>query len=855
MDVKGNPVWNRNDGSQLVVEMSDAGVPNFFTRTKSGTEITTVVGASGVSVVQVLTSNTAAANAAIINAATAGATAGATLQFPEGTFQTSTIVHPGKPLLWRGAGRNATVITAPSGDLFQLTAEIDQGFGFEHMSLVSATGHVFNQTALVSRGFIQDCYLLTQGTSKSIWYCNNQILLDMLFDNNEYANVAASESMFLLTSTGGWINTNTWRRSRFSNSAVKPAIYIIQNDTASYNYDNNFQDLNFELCDYGCIWATSASNYIIQGCRAYDTTTFQDHIFYFGKTGAGLASKNVTVIGSGRVTGTMVSGAKYDFAIQNANRVVIINCAQNAITLAVDSPQNACLIDEGRIKPQSSTNYEMSGDNGNADLTLNPGNQEMQLFQTTLTANRTVTLNTSGAKRGDRFVIIRSGLGAFTLNVGGLVTIPASTKARVEVSWDANSAAWILTDYTVIGGTYITVPVNAGASAATNGTTITAAIAAAAAGTILVFPPGTFQTTTIALTKALRFQGAGRMGTVLTAPSGDLFTIGVEIDQGLGFEHMSLISATGHVFNQTALVSRSWIQDCYLLTQGTSKSIWLCNNQILIDMLFDNNEYANVAASESFFLLTSTGGWINSNTWRKSRFTNAASKPAIYIIQNDTGSYNYDNNFYDLTFETCDYGCVWGTSASNWIVQGCRAYDTTTFQDHLFFFGKTGSGLASKNVTAIGSGRVAGAMVSGSKYDFAIQNANRVVIMNCANNSITLAIDSPQNACLIDEGRIKPQSSTNYEMSGDNGDGNLTLNPGNQEMQLFQTALTANRTITLGTTGAKRGDRFVIIRSGLGAFTLAVGALKTIPNSTAARVEVAWDANSAAWILVGYSVL
>ena len=62
------------------------------------------------------------------------------------------------------------------------------------------------------------------------------------------------------------------------------------------------------------------------------------------------------------------------------------------------------------------------------------------------------------------------------------------------------------------------------------------------------------------------------------------------------------------------------------------------------------------------------------------------------------------------------------------------------------------------------------------------------------------------------------------------------------------TALTVNRTLTLSTTNAVRGDTIRIVREGLGAFTLAVvnggagaGTLFTLPVSVATWCEAYFD--------------
>jgi hypothetical protein len=88
----------------------------------------------------------------------------------------------------------------------------------------------------------------------------------------------------------------------------------------------------------------------------------------------------------------------------------------------------------------------VSADRGDTSQTLVPGvDVPTQRWATTLTANRTVTLNTASAVVGDAFRIVRTGLGAFTLNVGGLKTLPSATAAWCDVEYDG--AAWRLTAY------------------------------------------------------------------------------------------------------------------------------------------------------------------------------------------------------------------------------------------------------------------------------------------------------------------------------------------------------------------------------------------------------------------------
>jgi len=87
----------------------------------------------------------------------------------------------------------------------------------------------------------------------------------------------------------------------------------------------------------------------------------------------------------------------------------------------------------------------------------------------------------------------------------------------------------------------------------------------------------------------------------------------------------------------------------------------------------------------------------------------------------------------------------------------------------------------------------------------------------------------------------------------DVGDNDITLTVGDAPVQLFETTLTGNKTVTLSTTGATNGDTFRVVRTGLGAFTLDVGGLKTIGSATAAFVDVGF--NGTAWVLTGYGAL
>lgn len=102
---------------------------------------------------------------------------------------------------------------------------------------------------------------------------------------------------------------------------------------------------------------------------------------------------------------------------------------------------------------------------------------------------------------------------------------------------------------------------------------------------------------------------------------------------------------------------------------------------------------------------------------------------------------------------------------------------------------------------------------------------------------------------------IKSQRWLNaiQNQSADKGDANVTITQWTDpETVRFATVLTANRTVTLAWIAGTVG-KFRVVRTGLGAFTLDVGGLKTIPAGTAAFVDVEYDGATAR--LTGYGPL
>lgn len=91
----------------------------------------------------------------------------------------------------------------------------------------------------------------------------------------------------------------------------------------------------------------------------------------------------------------------------------------------------------------------VSADKGDAAATLTVGSSEStSVWDTPITADRAVTLNTYGAKSGDRFRIVRTAAatGAFNINVGtGPLKALGTAGSFCDV--ECNGSAWVLTGY------------------------------------------------------------------------------------------------------------------------------------------------------------------------------------------------------------------------------------------------------------------------------------------------------------------------------------------------------------------------------------------------------------------------
>ena len=133
----------------------------------------------------------------------------------------------------------------------------------------------------------------------------------------------------------------------------------------------------------------------------------------------------------GQSVGSLTAAAASSVAISDAGDFYIATTAEAALQEIVEN---------------------IAADNGDADATFSNGSSaRVQRWNTTLTANRTLTLSTTNAKEGAHCTAVRGAgaTGNFTLAVGSLATLRAPGE-WARCVYDAGTGAWILEAYGIL---------------------------------------------------------------------------------------------------------------------------------------------------------------------------------------------------------------------------------------------------------------------------------------------------------------------------------------------------------------------------------------------------------------------
>lgn len=269
-------------------------------------------------------------------------------------------------------------------------------------------GVVFESCDFTSNGAA-----LTSGAAYGliVQYSAGVTMLGCYAEGNYSHNLYADSTASNVTSIGGY-----WQDSKVSLSKVDGLIF-----------ENNV------LYDTGTLKTQLIIDADLNNSRKYSRIRGTQYVGTVTKTFTGGSTENHDVFYTAAPTvGTWARGEKvWNSNFQSGGGIIGWACITGGTP--------------GTWIPLGQVPY-VFGNQGDADATLTVGSSfTSNYWQSPLTANRTVTLSTTGAFSGARFRVTRTAgaTGAFTLNVGGLKTLAAGQWCDVEYT----GSGWILSAF------------------------------------------------------------------------------------------------------------------------------------------------------------------------------------------------------------------------------------------------------------------------------------------------------------------------------------------------------------------------------------------------------------------------
>lgn len=184
-------------------------------------------------------------------------------------------------------------------------------------------------------------YIKQNSADKSFINGVDSVWIDNHVDNFHFEHVsgATATGVHLEASTGSLISSNTWERGRVTYSGDY-AFHVEHTGTsASYQYDNTFRHINFEVCRNGCVRLLGVQKARLQDLMLYDCDpvgdVLKDPIYLDrGTHGTPPLSRGIIVEGFERRSSTLTAGI-YDIKVGSSGGVndIIIRGGNNA-TLA-----------------------------------------------------------------------------------------------------------------------------------------------------------------------------------------------------------------------------------------------------------------------------------------------------------------------------------------------------------------------------------------------------------------------------------------------------------------------------------------------------------------------------------------
>lgn len=432
------------------------------------------------------TDDTAAIQAAI-TAVISGDSAGA-LYFPAGTYKiTSALVVP-FATRWKmfGASRGTTIIKQFTNNtrIFRFTGDLTHSWSISSMTLTYNTG----QTAANTNSY---AIFFDAGNASNIY---NFELSDLYFSNcyrcigcNPALTQPAMWGMFLdridvaSTVTGSLLTNasagvigcpNIVISRTFLDCAgqVEPAINLVAADNISLNdvefnqgsYTGNQMSIitsnvvtlknvkceTVTLVNGANLWDFAQSQVVAIGVKAFSVTA--------SGTGAskilnGPSGGTLSVMG---FEGSSTGNSTVPYSFTDIKFISDVQCAGTMVKNTRDILGDQSGIPRLNVDCLTSDATKTRGD---VSVTLTATDYRVQYFNTTLTANRTVTLPSTGLVDGQEFKVVRYAGGAFTLSVSDPLgsknyTIPASLNGFVTYR-AVGTGEWLIVDAGVSGGT------------------------------------------------------------------------------------------------------------------------------------------------------------------------------------------------------------------------------------------------------------------------------------------------------------------------------------------------------------------------------------------------------------------
>jgi hypothetical protein len=242
------------------------------------------------------------------------------VHFPPGTYKVTSLTVSAHGTILRGAGRYRSFLTTSSGDLLTLSGEYHVVEGLS-MQSDAGGGHVVvvpAGLALAQSRFV-DCVFRQYNAAKNVWRFNDAAaagggMFDCHWTDVEmrHLTTATVPAFYVYSTYGNVFSANRFTRCRAHSSGV--FFFDIECDKdATFNYNNVWDSINFEICDGGGIKLMTALNTGIHNVGFFDNTaTITGDLIQIGRLAGAPSraqSRGNVITNYHRSGGTLTGGA------------------------------------------------------------------------------------------------------------------------------------------------------------------------------------------------------------------------------------------------------------------------------------------------------------------------------------------------------------------------------------------------------------------------------------------------------------------------------------------------------------------------------------------------------------------